>query len=342
MTKVFPEQLATQLTEGLRSSYLLVGNDPLLHQESQRAIQAAARQQEFLEHLYFSIDQHTDWDALFSECQAMSLFTQRQLFILQLPDNGPSAAQATQLAQLISLIHQDLLLVIHAPKLTKAQENSSWFKALSPQAVTVPCTTPDHQQLPRWLKQRTRSMKLDVDEPSIQLLCYCYEGNLLALSQALERLSLLWPDGKLTLLRVEEAVNDAAVFTPFHWIDALLAGKSKRALHVLQQLRLEGSEPVILLRTLQREVMILLELSAKPAAEQRSAMDTLRIWQNRRALYSAALQRLDRIRLYHVVHQLAAIEISVKKDFSTECWPALETLSLLLCQPQFPTGLSHV
>lgn len=74
----------------------------------------------------------------------------------------------------------------------------------------------------------------------------------MALAQALERLSLLWPDGKLTLPRVEQAVNDAAHFTPFHWVDALLMGKSKRALHILQQLRLEGSEPVILLRTLQR------------------------------------------------------------------------------------------
>ncbi|UMX80352.1 hypothetical protein MJ575_09005 [Klebsiella pneumoniae] len=75
--------------------------------------------------------------------------------------------------------------------------------------------------------------------------CYCYEGNLLALAQAL-RLALLWPDGKLTLPRVEQAVNDTAHFTPYHWVDALLAGKSKRVLHVPQQLRLEGCRPAIL------------------------------------------------------------------------------------------------
>ncbi|MDI5811420.1 S49 family peptidase, partial [Salmonella enterica subsp. enterica serovar Anatum] len=45
---------------------------------------------------------------------------------------------------------------------------------------------------------------------------------------------------KTLLPRVEQAVNDAAHFTPFHWVDALLMGKSKRALHILQQLRLEG------------------------------------------------------------------------------------------------------
>ncbi|MBM0902058.1 hypothetical protein JQN45_23225, partial [Escherichia coli] len=61
---------------------------------------------------------------------------------------------------------------------------------------------------------------------------YCYEDNLLARAQALERLSLLWPDGKLTLPRGEQAVNEAAPFTPFHWGDALVMGKRKGALHI--------------------------------------------------------------------------------------------------------------
>ncbi|SEQ56002.1 DNA polymerase III, delta subunit [Rosenbergiella nectarea] len=342
MTRVFPEQLSTQLNHGLRRYYLLVGSDPLLHHESQQSILVAARSHAFAEHHSFSIDQHTDWDSLFSECQAMSLFSQRQVFILQLAENGPNAAQASQLAQLISLVHEDLLLIIHAPKITKAQENSAWYKGLVDGGLLVTCHTPDHQQLPRWVQQRCRAMSLSIDEPALRLLCYYYEGNLLALSQALERLSLLWPDGVLTLPRVEEAVYDAAVFTPYHWIDALLAGKSKRALHVLQQLQSEDQEPIILLRTLQREIMILLEVSSAPMDGRRAAMDKLRVWQNKRQLYTSALQRLDRVRLRHIIHHLASLEIAVKKDFSAECWPALNALSVLICQPQFPTGLYHV
>ncbi|WP_159191199.1 DNA polymerase III subunit delta, partial [Klebsiella pneumoniae] len=98
-------------------------------------------------------------------------------------------------------------------------------------------------------------------------------------------LSLLWPDGKLTLPRVEQAVNDAAHFTPFHWVDALLMGKSKRALHILQQLCLEGSEPVILLRTLQRELLLLVNLKRQSAhTPLRALFDKHRVWQNRRGM----------------------------------------------------------
>jgi DNA polymerase-3 subunit delta len=112
--------------------------------------------------------------------------------------------------------------------------------ALAQRAVQVSCQTPEYAQLPRWLAARAKQHQLQLDDAASQLLCYCYEGNLLALAQALERLALLWPDGKLTLPRVEQAVNDAAHFTPYHWVDALLAGKSKRVLH-LQQLRLKAA-----------------------------------------------------------------------------------------------------
>lgn len=110
------------------------------------------------------------------------------------------------------------------------------------------------------MAQRAKHLGLTLEEQANQLLCYCYEGNLLALSQALERLSLLYPDGKLTLLRVETAVDDAAHFTPYHWIDALLAGKPQRAWHILNQLHQEDMEAVILLRSIQRDLMLLLTL----------------------------------------------------------------------------------
>lgn len=343
MIRIYPEQLSAQLREGLRACYFLTGNEPLLIQESADAIRATASAQGFEEHFSISLDAQTDWDAIFTRCQALSLFTQRQTLTLLMPENGPNAAMAEQLVKLASLLHSDILLVLRMAKLTKAQENSAWFKALSTQAVLVPCQTPEQAQLPRWVASRAKAMKLSVDDAAVQLLCYCYEGNLLALSQALERLSLVWPDGKLTLPRVEEAVNDAAHFTPFHWVDALLAGKSKRALHILHQLEKEDAEVVILLRSLQRDLLTLLHLQRNQAKQAlRTLMDQQRIWQNRRALFTEALQRLDARRLQRAVHLLAELELTMKQDYGQHLWPQLETLSLLLCHRDFPLSFTDV
>ena len=343
MIRIYPEQLSAQLREGLLACYLLAGNEPLLLQESADAIRAAATTQGFDEHFSFTLDAQTDWESLFVSCQSLSLFAQRQTMTLQFPENGPNAAMAEQLVKLSQLLHADILLICRMPKLTKAQENSAWFKALAASAVVVPCQTPEQAQLPRWVVNRAKALKLSVDDAAVQLLCYCYEGNLLALAQALERLSLQWPDGKLTLPRVEEAVSDAAHFTPFHWVDALLAGKSRRALHILHQLEKEESEVVILLRTLQRDLLTLLHLQRHQARQPlRTLMDQQRIWQNRRALFSDALQRLDATRLQRAIHLLSQIEFTLKQDYGQSVWPQLQTLTLLLSSRAFPTSFAHV
>ncbi|VEB93967.1 DNA polymerase III subunit delta [Citrobacter koseri] len=65
MIRLYPEQLRAQLNEGLRAAYLLLGNDPLLLQESQDAIRLTAAAQGFEEHHAFTIDTSTDWGTLF-------------------------------------------------------------------------------------------------------------------------------------------------------------------------------------------------------------------------------------------------------------------------------------
>ncbi|PQK99901.1 DNA polymerase III subunit delta [Pantoea ananatis] len=343
MIRIYPEQLSAQLREGLRACYLLTGNEPLLLQESADAIRASALAQGFEEHLSFTLDAQTDWDSLFMSCQSLSLFAQRQTLTLQFPENGPNAAIAEQLIKLAPLLHADILLICRMAKLSKAQENSAWFKALSAHAVLVPCQTPEQAQLPRWVVSRAKTLKLDIDDAAVQLLCYCYEGNLLALAQALERLSLQWPDGKLTLPRVEAAVSDAAHFTPYHWVDALLGGKSRRALHILQQLEREESEVAILLRTLQRDLMTLLHLQRHQSQQPlRTLMDQQRIWQNRRNLFTEALQRLDASRLQQAIHLLMQIEVTLKQDYGQSVWPQLQTLSMLIANRAFPASLAHV
>ncbi|WDG00149.1 DNA polymerase III subunit delta [Pectobacterium carotovorum subsp. carotovorum] len=337
MIRLYPEQLTAQLHEGLRGCYLVFGSDPLLLQESLDSIKRVAQQHEFSEHFSFILDLHTDWDAIFSTCQALSLFASRQSLLLVLPENGPNAAMGENLVKLSGLLHPDILLILRGHKLTKAQENSAWFKALAQDSAYINCLTPEQAQLPRWVAQRAKSMKLTLDEQATQLICYCYEGNLLALSQALERLALLYPDGKLTLPRVESAVNDAAHFTPFHWLDALLAGKGKRAWHILQQLKQEDCEPVILLRTLQRELLQLLALKRRMSdTPLRTLFDQQKVWQNRRDLLTQALQRLSLQQLQQAVRLLTRVEITLKQDYGQSVWSELESLAMLLCGKALP------
>ena len=343
MNRIFPEQLNQHLSQRLAKVYFLVGQDPLLLSESEDAIYKTANQQGFDEKNNIQIDSQTDWAQLIESCQSMGLFFNKQVMVLNLPENFTALLQKN-LQEFISVLHDDILLILQIAKLAKANENQAWFVELNQyesSAILVNCQTPTAENLPRWVKNRTKAMGLEADDEAIQQLCYSYENNLLALKQALQLLDLLYPDHKLNYNRIISVVEQSSIFTPFQWIDVLLMGKANRAKRILKGLQAEDVQPVILLRTLQRELFTLLELTKPqqrimtteklPIQQIKTEFDRLKIWQNRRPLFLSAIQRLTYQKLYEVIQELANIERLAKQEFSDEVWIKLADLSVKIC-----------
>ncbi|MDO4626338.1 MAG: DNA polymerase III subunit delta [Pasteurellaceae bacterium] len=344
MNRIFPEQLANQLKHRLASIYYLVGNDPLLLSESRDLIIQTAVQQGFDERVEIEINNETDWNSLFERCQSLGLFFSRQILILTLPEN-PTATIHTQLTELVNFINSDILLILQFPKFAKLFEKQPWHIALLQQEdhlLYINCQTPNAMQLSRWLNLRIKTMNLQLDKEATELLCYSYENNLLALKQSLEMLALLYPDGKLSFQRVKAVIEQSAVFTPYQWIDALFDGKLARAQRILASLQAEDIQPVMLVRILQRELMVVLELAKPqqhiasimqtlPMHQLKEGMDRLKIWQNRRPFLTAVFQRFTYKQLYNVIQQLAQIERVIKQDFNADVWVQLDDLSLQIC-----------
>ncbi|MXP67550.1 DNA polymerase III subunit delta [Pantoea sp. Aalb] len=336
MIKIYPEQLKYQLLNKLNTCYFITGNEDLLIQESIDAILTTAIEQGFTEHINIAVDSKTDWDMLFINCQSLNLFTNGKTLILKIPENNLTIGISEKLIKLSKLLHNSILLILRINKLTKNHEKTFWFKKLSMHAILVSCQTPEQANLSRWIINRAKTMNLKIDEDAVQLFCYCYEGNLITLVQVLENLSMLWADRHLTLPRVKEVVRDAANFTPLHWINAILAGKSKRVQHILYQMEKEDIEIIVLLRSLQRDLLILIQLQRNYNKYPiRTLMDQHYIWQNRRSLFIEALHRLNSIHLKHAINLLTILELSLKQDYNQNLWEQLENLSLLLCQRNF-------
>ena len=214
MNRIFPEQLNHHLAQGLARVYLLQGQDPLLLSETEDTICQVANQQGFDEKNTIQIDSQTDWAQLIESCQSIGLFFSKQILSLNLPENFTALLQKN-LQELISVLHKDVLLILQVAKLTKAIEKQTWFIILNqyePNAILINCQTPTVENLPRWVKNRTKAMGLDADNEAIQQLCYSYENNLLALKQALQLLDLLYPDHKLNYNRVISVVEQSSIF----------------------------------------------------------------------------------------------------------------------------------
>ncbi|PQJ67678.1 DNA polymerase III subunit delta [Photobacterium angustum] len=339
--RVYPEQLTQQLNKGLRQAYLLFGNEPLLKQECGDNIKQLAQQQGFLERHRFTIDNQLDWNQVLDCCQAMSLFSAQQIIELEFPEIGLNANQAKALLEVVAHLNPDILLLLTGPYLNKKQEATKWFKALDGLGLYVPCNTPDAKQMPRFIQTRCRMLGLKPDHESVQMLAQWHEGNLLALAQSLHKLVLLYPDGELTIIRLQEALSRHNHYTPFQLVDAVLAGQAKRSQRVLRQLQGEGIEATILLRTLQRELTQLYKMQemGKKGTPLNIIFEQFRVWQNRREIYVGALHRLPLSRLVKIIRQLTQLEIQVKTDYNTTPWPALSALCAEICGLE--THLQH-
>ena len=106
---------------------------------------------------------------LFSPCQAMSLFASRQTIQMLLPENGPNAAINEQLATLVSLLHDDLLLIVRGNKLTKRRKTPPGLPPGSAPSAGLSCQTPEQAHLPKWVAARAKQHQLQLDEAASQL-----------------------------------------------------------------------------------------------------------------------------------------------------------------------------
>ncbi len=326
MIKISAEKITQQLGSPY---YLILGSDPYLQHYAQTKLRKAFKQAEYDEQRSFTINSQTDWSAMYDSCQAMNLFSSKTLLYLDIGEGVLNVSVAGKLNTLCEMLTPDIGLIISLVKITKAQENAPWYKALSNKLVVVNCATPQAAQLPLWIKAYLQQMHMTIEQPAIELLSYCYEGNLLALTQIIEQLQLLYPNQTITYEQVESNINDSAIFTPFHWVDAMISNKAKRAMHVLQQLKMNDFEPLILMRIVQRELILLINLKlALTQKTPRQVFDEYRVWQNRRAMYSAYLNRFDIRSLFALLATLTEIEINLKHNNELPIWDALLSLSM--------------
>ncbi len=333
--RVYPEQLAAQLKRQLLPVYLVSGDEPLLQQECCDLIRGAARAEGCtVREVIEAGGAHFDWREILHNATSMSLFAERKLVELRLPSGKPGADGSKALCEFLELASPDDVLLVVSGKIDKQSTNSKWYKALDKAGATIQVWPVDARNLPGWLRQRVEAAGMRIDDDALQLLSDRVEGNLLAAVQEVEKLKLLVTDSQITADTVTSAVSDNARYNLFEMADSALKGDARASLRMLHGLRGEGSEPVVVLWALAREIHTLHEVqqdcAAGMAAQQ--ALTARRVWPKRVPLMQAALARHDRQSMSQLLQQAARVDGSIKGYAGGRPWDNLEDLILGLCR----------
>lgn len=340
--KLKVEQLAAHLQRALAPVYVLSGDEPLLVQEAADQIRAAARAQKFSAREVFFVDRSFDWNLLIQAAASLSLFAERRLIELRLPGGKPGDEGSKALQAYAARPADDTVLLVICGKLEAASRTGKWYQALEQAGASVQVWPVTVGALPAWIAQRMQQKGLRASRDAASLLAERIEGNLLAAVQEIDKLLLLHGPGTIDTDAILEAVADSARFDVYVFMDAALEGNPARVLRVLDGLREEGVEPVLVVWAIARELRQLAAIAAQlergmgPGA----ALAQQKVWDKRKPLIERAVKRHDTRVWQRLLRHCAALDRMVKGMEAGSVWDELVQLGLAIAGTELLSAAS--
>ena len=332
--KIYHNQLQQTLSQGFKPVWLVFGDEPWQKNDSLATIKNHAQQQGFSEIIRFSSDNKFDWQQLIDEYQSMSLFASQRIIeveftTIKIGDTGNKTLLA--LSEIIekNASLQDVIFIFHGPKLDGPTANRKWFKSLTQLGCYLPLYDIDVKGLPRWLQNQARNLSLNLAPELSSLLIQLFEGNLPALEQELQKLSLLFPSNQvINLSDAEQLVIKQAKFNPFQIINALLQGNCKKCLMMLDQLQQEGTAVGQIIWVFHKEINQLYAMLTKlnNGSGLNDVYKEYRIWEKRKPLYQYALTHISLNNVKRAMSRLADIDLISKTSSEFNAFVLLSDL----------------
>ena len=335
-------QLGAHLQKGLRSLYILHGDEPLMQQEAADAIRASARAQGYTERSVHTVSgAHFDWSEVLAAGGSLSLFADKQIVEVRIPSGKPGKEGSAAIQQLAASAqgNDSTLTLVLLPRLDAATRKGAWFAALENHGVLIATDPVERNALPTWIAQRLQMQGQNVaageeGQRTLQFFADRVEGNLLAAHQEIQKLSLLYPSGELSQAQVEAAVVNVARYDVFKLSESVLSGKVARVQRMLDGLQAEGEAAVLVHYTLAEDIRAMKRVKDAMTAGKPlpMALREQRVWGPRERLFERVLPRMSEARLnglLQAAHQVDGIVKGLKvPDWPTDPWQALHRLAV--------------
>ena len=125
--RIDSEQLAQHLSRGLKSLYIVYGEELLLALEAADRIRAKALEQGFDERRVLIVETSFDWSELAMASNSLSLFAPKRVLDLRIPSGKPGKEGSEALQQLAGSLPAETVTLITLPGVDRQAQTSKWF-----------------------------------------------------------------------------------------------------------------------------------------------------------------------------------------------------------------------
>lgn len=326
--KLNGDGLAAQLKRTLPTICLITGDEPLLVGEACDQVRATARERGFTERQVFFVERGFDWQELRAATQAMSLFAERRLLEIRLDGASPGNEGSEVLCDVAAQALGDVLLMVMTGKLDARSLSTKWVSAIDKHGLVVQVWPVELPQLPAWIERRLQRSGVNFEADVAALIAERVEGNLLAAQQEIDKLALLYPHERVGADAVMADVADSARFEVLQLGIAAMQGNAARALRILEGLHEEGTDAVLVLWGVNKDLQWLNRVAFNVTKGQSadSAMQSAGVWRPRQAAMKQALLRLKLPALRAMLVDAAQVDAAIKGVNRRDPWVELRGL----------------
>lgn len=146
-----------------------------------------------------------------------------------------------------------LLLLVDGP----LSQNNPMLKALAQVSQVQGLPAPGGPDLARWIKDAAQQKGASISPPAITSLINLVGNDLWVLDRELEKLSLYAWGRTIDDTDVSALVSQAKEANIFNAVDAMIEGRQRDAIALLQQLRDDGRDPSYIIAMIQRQLRLL-------------------------------------------------------------------------------------
>ena len=281
-----------------------------------------AKSKGFEEKQTFIITKDTDWSFLSSTNENLDLFGSKKIIEIKLLGSGPGNKGSKALKEYSLDPNPNKLLIVSAEGLDKKSQSSAWAKSLEENGIMVVENPIPLNSMPKWIQNRANDSNVLIKNNAAQLLSEKTEGNLLAATQEIIKLTLLYPNIEIGLKEMEDSISNSSKYGIFDLSNAFVSGNKNRTFQIIESLKSEGTQPTLILWALTKEINNLYKVM-----EDNS---TKNIWGPRHYLETLTkrVNQLNKKKLKESLLEIAEIDASIKGLSSKNPWQAIRDLAI--------------
>ena len=321
--------LKDKLAKPSLAPMLISGDEPYQHMLASDMYRKRAQELGFSERKILTVETGFDWSELLQERNNMSLFGERTLVDLRIPNGKPGAAGSKAIINFVENLYDDVMLLIQVPKLDRNTMNSAWVKTLDKVGVVLRVWPLNELETQRWVQQKLKTKGFAITNEIVEFITQQVEGNLLAAMQEIEKIELISESKKLDLETVQAMLTNSARYSLNEFMDETVKGKTEKIIRILDGLKKEDVATPLLLWGLTEQVRRLVDTKYNVSAvKAKNRHNILQKLSELHQYYSGISEKDQDQTVYTLLKQCARVDRVIKGRAYGDPWRELLQLSL--------------